>query len=141
MKRNKLAYLLLLTISVFTIACETDEDPVEDTDVRDRFIGRWNCTEESQINGERTFFVDIDYDTTSIDKIELINFYDMGTSSFVLGEISTTNEEAINIPAQDLDGLTVQGSGTMENNDLLLFNYLVDDGLELDSISATFIRQ
>lgn len=137
--KNKLIWLLAgITLIV---SCEPDNEPVEDNDVRDRFIGRWSCTENSNISGDRTFFVDIDYDTSSTNKIELINFYSMGNNVFALGEVSTTNEQAITIPSQDLDGLTTQGSGTMDNNDLLTFNYVVDDGVEIDSIQATFIRE
>jgi hypothetical protein len=133
--------ILLLALSfVFLTACELEETE-EITDVRDRFIGEWVCEEVSNVNGSRNFTVTIAYDESDASNILIQNFYQMGIAISSVGTISTTNEQAISISPQDVDGLLVQGSGVLESDVQIDFEYTVDDGVELDSVQAVFIKQ
>ena len=133
--------ILLLALSfVFLTACELEETE-EITDVRDRFIGEWVCEEVSNVNGSRNFTVTIAYDESDASNILIQNFYKMGIAISSVGTISTTNEQAISISPQDVDGLLVQGSGVLESDVQIDFEYTVDDGVELDSVQSVFIKQ
>jgi hypothetical protein len=133
--------ILLLALSfVFLTACELEETE-EITDVRDRFIGEWVCEEVSNVNGSRNFTVTIAYDESDASNILIQNFYQMGIAISSVGTISTTNEQAISISPQDVDGLLVQGSGVLESDVQIDFEYTVDDGVELDSVQSVFIKQ
>ena len=133
--------ILLLALSfVFLTACELEETE-EITDVRDRFIGEWVCEEVSNVNGSRNFTVTIAYDESDASNILIQNFYQMGIAISSVGTISTTNEQAISIYPQDVDGLLVQGSGVLESDVQIDFEYTVDDGVELDSVQSVFIKQ
>lgn len=133
----------LLSIAVLIllfVACEP-EDTNEITDVRDRFVGEWVCEENSNINGERSFTVDLSYDESDESNILINNFYQMGEATASVGTISTTNEETVSLQAQEVDGLYVQGGGTLVSDSRMDFTYVVDDGVELDSVQAVFIKQ
>lgn len=133
--------LLILAMALTMVACEPDEGPVDETDIRDEFIGRWAVTATSSLNGNSTYNVDIDFDTTTTDKVELINFSNAGTNLFVLGTVSTTANHVITIPFQDLDGSSINGFATSGNNNTLNFEYTSDNGIETDSITAVFVKQ
>ena len=133
--------ILLLALSfLFLISCELEERE-ELTDIRDRFIGEWVCEETSNINGSRNFTVTIAYDKSDASNILIQNFYQMETAISCVGTISTANEQAIIISPQNLDGLFVQGNGALDSDVQIDFEYTVDDGVELDSVQAVYIKQ
>ena len=133
--------ILLLALSfLFLISCDLEERE-ELTDVRDRFIGEWVCEETSNINGSRNFTVTIAYDESDASNILIQNFHQMETSVSCVGTISTANEQAISIAPQNLDGLYVQGNGVLDSDVQIAFEYTVDDGVELDTVQAIYIKQ
>lgn len=141
LKRKTMKKLLAFVLPIlFLASCEL-EDTNEFIDVRDRFVGDWNVQEASSTTGESNYTVTISYDESDDTKVMISNFYNLGSSFSASGTLSTTNEESLTVENQELDGFYIEGSGVMTSDSQLDFNFTADDGVEVDSLQATFIKQ
>lgn len=144
--RFKIILGLLLLTSVATLnSCEKDPEELLDDeiegDVRDRFVGNWTVTETSKFLGTRNYKVLIEKNSFSSQRVSMHNFYLFGTTGdTVVANISAVLASAITIPTQTVNANSVGGSGTLVNENRISFSYQVDDGNDIDTVSAVYIR-
>lgn len=142
-KISKLSvFLFLLTISIIETSCvpEETENPTP-TDERDKFVGSWKCEENSSINGNSTFTIDINKSTTEKSQVILENFYNYG---FNKTAIATVSGNTLTIPSQTFSGTnTLSGSGTLsaDGKKIQDLNYTVNDGSSDDNCTAVLTKQ
>jgi hypothetical protein len=140
-KRKMMKRILVFALPLLLlVSCEM-EDTNEFTDVRDRFVGDWLVEENSNISGQSDYVVTISYDESDETKVLINNFYNLGTTFSASGVVSTTDEESISIANQEIDGFYLQGSGSLSSSFEMNFDYTADDGVEIDSLQAVFMKQ
>ncbi|MFZ9847646.1 MAG: hypothetical protein ACO3EE_05785 [Flavobacteriales bacterium] len=133
MKIKSLLAITLLSALVFcTKEAETDKD------IRADYIGNWKCTQTSKYNGTSEFTVNIKEDVANDSRIEMYNFYAIGSANFIYADISTTAANSISITKQSFSSDFIEGSGNDVSSTKLTFNYTADDGNVVDTLSAVF---
>lgn len=142
-KANKLTllfFLISLSVAINSCAPEETENPTP-TDERDKFVGAWNCSENSLLNGKSTFTIDINKSNTEKSQVILENFYNYGFNKTAIATISGTK---ISIASQTFSGTnTLSGSGTLsaDGKKIENFNYFVNDGSVTDTCKAVLTKQ
>ena len=117
------------------IACEKEQD----TDERNDFIGNWLVNENSSLLGQRTYEIRIAKDSINTSQIYIYNFYKIGMYDSVLSIVSESQNTAITIPTQTSKNNILEGSGTL-NKDVIAMNYFINDGNQIDTVSANYTR-
>jgi hypothetical protein len=132
----KTALITVIATLLFTTACELDNDPVT-SDPRDNFTGNWVVNEQSSLYGTNNYTVSIRKDPDNSTQVLIANFYHFGTD-FDAWAITTIN--SITVPQQIVCSHTVQGSGQRDKNKIT-WTYTVNDGADLDNVTAVFTKQ
>ena len=122
-------------LSVLFIACEKEQD----TDARNGFVGNWLVNENSSLLGQRTYEIRIAKDSINTSQIYIYNFYKIGMYDSVLSIVSESQNTAITIPTQTSKNNILEGSGTL-NKDVIAMNYFINDGNQIDTVSANYTR-
>lgn len=123
-------------LSLIVISCQPD-DGVDTGDVRDEYVGSWNCTEVSQLFGTSNYSVTITKGTQD-DVIKVANLYNIGDQNEVSFTVFDNN---ITINNQTVDGTTFSGNGTSETNYLTFnLNYTAVSGGDSDNVTSTFTK-
>lgn len=123
-------------LSLIVISCQPD-DGVDTGDIRDEYVGSWNCTEVSQLFGTSNYSVTITKGTQD-DVIKVANLYNIGDQNEVLFTVFDNN---ITINNQTVDGTTFSGNGTSETNYLTFnLNYTAVSGGDSDNVTSTFTK-
>lgn len=126
-----LLYLATASLLIITSCVPTDDENVDLDDT-------WGCTETSILFGNTSYEVNISTDASNSSIIYLENFYNLGFSNKATATVSGDN---INISTQTIDGYQISGSGTVNSQNSLSFNYYSYDGSDRDTISATYTRK
>lgn len=129
----------LLAIILFTVLGFYSCAPVESggsdnpVDATQKFLGTWNVNDQPfRIN----YIVEIKLRPGYDDQVILDNFADMGSQVFGLVVNNT-----IVIDEQSLgDPFKTEGTGTYINKELLEFDFMLDDGIDLDARKAAFTK-
>ena len=145
--KNKLLFGILLSASIVLLnSCEKDPEKIFEEeeiqgDVRDRFIGEWTVTETSKLLSTRNYKVKIEKNSYSNQRVSMHNFYLLGTAGDTLvANISAVLASAITIPTQTINSNSIGGEGEYINENKITFKYTVDDGNDIDTVSAVYIR-
>ena len=117
------------------IACKKEQD----TDARNEFVGNWLVNENSSLLGQRTYEIRIAKDSINTSQIYIYNFYKIGMYDSVLSIVSESQNTAITIPTQTSKNNILEGSGTL-NKDVIAMNYFINDGNQIDTVSANYTR-
>ncbi len=135
MKRVKIFITLILAATLIP-GClpDTFDDP--NNDPRDNFIGDWRVNERSQLYGETTYDVAIKYDINNSAQVEIVNFYGLGNDISVK---ALPTQSTITIFSQYVCNHTIKGEGFLTKNEID-WTYTVNDGADVDSVAATFLR-
>jgi len=130
---------VLMAVAVallFTTSCELDNDPVT-SDPRDNFVGTWVVNEQSSLYGTNNYTVTIRKDPDNSTQVLIANFYHFG-NDFDTWAITTIS--SITVPQQEVCNHTVQGTGQRDKNKIT-WSYTVNDGADLDNVTAVFTKQ
>lgn len=123
-------------LSLIVISCQPD-DGLDTGDVRDDYVGTWNCAEVSQIFGTSNYTVKITKGDQD-DVVKVSNLYNIGIQNEVLFTVFDNN---ITINNQTVDGNTFSGSGTSEANySSFNLNYTAVSGGDSDNVTSTFTK-
>lgn len=139
MHRHKPFTRLVLTTAMVALllitACEPDTDLT--TDPRDNFVGTWTVSEQSSLYGNNNYTAVIVLDPGNSTQVLIRNFYHFGMDedTWAIPTISS-----ITIPQQIVCGHTVKGSGTRNKNQIT-WSYTVNDGADIDQVTAVYTRQ
>lgn len=137
MKKTFRYLFILASLTSLLVSCDPDDNPPDDTDPRDKFVGSWSCNENSSENGISTFTVTITLNTGNSTQIYLSNFYGL-TSNKVYAVIAGYSAT---IPSQAVSNFTISGSGTMTStNTKIDWSYNVNDGADIDNCTAVFSK-
>lgn len=129
---HKLLAALAIGLLFFS-SCELDTtDP--NYELRDEYVGDWNCIETSSQFGQAAYKVTISKDQSDSDYILIKNFYNSGTA-----RVRVFNNN-LSIPSQMINNTdSVFGSGTSTvDYDSFSLDYTVDDGATLDEVRSTY---
>jgi len=108
-------------------------------EIHNNILGLWYCNETSSIYGTTNYNIAIINDTTECSNIVIQNFHNLGINKNVTALVSG---QSINISSAFIDGLTITGTGSISsNNQTITLFYTVDDGTQIDNISATYTKQ
>jgi len=130
---------LTLCTAIVLVSCQKEESST-DQDIRTNYLGTWKCVQNSKATGSSQFTVTIKSDANNSSRINMINFYNIGTSDSIYADVSTTAANSLNIPQQVHSSDYIKGSGNDVSTTKLVFDYTVDDGNAIDTISATFTK-
>ncbi len=113
--------ILVVCLAVIVASCEELTDSLSP---RDNIVDTWKCQETDASNGTDSFFVEIVADNSSLSGIKIENFNHLGITIS-----ANVSGPTITIPAQDVSGFSVSGSGTISSNyEKITMKYSVDDG-------------
>ncbi len=139
MKKTFRYIFILASLTSLLVSCDPDDNPPDDTDPRDKFVGSWSCNENSHQMGTSTFTVTISLNSGNSSQIYVANFYQLGTSQKVYAVVAGDNAT---IPDQSVSGVSVKGSGSItSSNTKIDWNYYVNDGADIDTCTAVFTKQ
>jgi hypothetical protein len=124
---------LLLAISMLLAISACEVDPPDSTD----FSGAWNCSEQSSLYGAQNYQVQITNDSLMSGVIYMANFYNLGLASKVTVNLYGFEAE---IPSQTLGNKNISGTGDLVNANKITLNYVVQDGIDADTVSSTLSR-
>lgn len=125
-----LIFLISIVFALFIISCEeTNNDP--DTDPRAQYLGTWTCTEAA------TYSVVISLDPSNSSQILIKNFHMFGSNESAYA-IATSNN--LTLPYQTILNNTVNGSGTLINNNKINMKYYVNNQTDIDTINAVYTK-
>lgn len=142
-KSFRIAFLLLIVMSVIVNSCTKDDDSdVEPTvDPREKYTGSWLCVETNTKTSKKvTFTVSISKSSANSTEILLSNFNNIGSSATYNVKASLSGS-TISIPNQNVSGDLISGSASIVSDVKMNFNYTVDDqNGSPDSYTAVFTK-
>ena len=133
---KKFAVLLTAVSLLLITSCELMENP-DDTDPRDNYLGTWTVNEVSTLYGTNNYSAIIIYDPGNSTQVLIKNFYHFGMEIETYA-IATTG--TITIPEQTVCSHAVKGKGTLLNKNKIEWTYTVNDGADIDNVTATFTK-
>jgi hypothetical protein len=120
-------------VAVIIIQSCAIEDDTEYTDPREKFIGTWNVSDQP---GRINYMVSIVKNPAQSTNVLLNNFADMGGSAngLVVGSRIIIDKQEIG------NDFLSNGTGTYISSGRLEFEFVLDDGIELESRAAIYSR-
>ncbi len=120
------------TLLLFS-SCEIDEaNP--NAELRDEYVGEWNCVENSSQFGQSAYKVTISKDPGNFDYILIQNFYNSNTA-----RVRVFDNELVIEPQLINSTDSVFGGGSSSvNYDSFTLDYTVDDGGTLDEVRSSY---
>lgn len=126
---GRILFCTLLVSAVF-VACE--EDPDEDIDFRDEYLGSWNANETTGWNAPQFYTVEITRGTSSND-IVIEGLYNNADVEI----LATVNGFQMSIPTQTSNDIEFSGSGQANADfDQITINFTANDGSGNDEVKA-----
>ena len=139
-KLQLIPLLMLLLLGMNSCNLWEEEEEVEG-DVRDRFLGSWTVTETSKLLGTRNYKVTIEKDASFPARVNMYNLYALGTDKdSVIANVSSVLVNTITIPNQTRNANYIGGQGEMVDEIKINFDFTVDDGNDIDTVTAVFVR-
>lgn len=139
--RKRSFYLLAVLIGSFALAMNSCIDDVidDDEDPTEKFVGSWVVSENSQLFGQNTYNVNISINPGNSSEVIIDNFYMEGYGENVKALVVSNS---LSIYSQTMcDGTkTVNGSGNYSNGTISI-SYTVNDGADIDNVTATYTQQ
>jgi hypothetical protein len=144
MKKTFKYLIIVAAFMSLQTTCNNNDNPPDNTDPRDKFVGNWTCVETSTLNkkGTSSYTVAISLNTGNSSQIDLANFYGLGSAktvyAVVAGDVATIPDQSIS----GTTGFSAKGSGSITSSDTKInWDYYVNDGAEIDTCSAVFSKQ
>jgi len=136
--------IMIFLVAVFSLtSCEPDKDENDNNtsynDTRDKFVGSWNCVENSSQFGQNTYNVTISLNPNNSSEILIANIYHLG---FDEKAYAIVNNISVTIPFQYVcnNTNTIKGNGLLSGNNKINWTYYVDDGADIDTCIAVYTR-
>ena len=139
MKRKNVLYMLFLSLMIAATACQPeepdDDQPIDDP--RTAYTGSWLCNEL----GGQSYTVQINLDSANSTQVKFYNFHHLGFDEMVRGVVAGST---VTLPSQTACAgtITIEGTATMSSSNTNMdFIYYVDDGSNIDTIQASYVKQ
>ena len=136
MKIRSLILILPIALAMlFFVGCQTDDPvlPGGSVDEVEKFLGNWSVSDSpSRVN----YQVKIERDPVYENQVNLRNFADAGGNAVgrVVGNSLILENQAIG------GAYFAEGTGAYENEDRLVFQFDLNDGIDLESRSAVYSK-
>lgn len=126
-------YTAFFLVVVFLFQSCAIEDDSDYSDPRDKFIGTWNVSDQP---GRINYTVNISKNPAQSTNVLLNNFADMGGSAngLVVGSKIIIDKQNIG------NDFFSNGTGTFISSGRLEFDFVLDDGIDLESRVAVFSK-
>ncbi len=125
--------IILFGTLCFT-SCKKTEDTAPSTSTANNgFSGSWHNSENSSINGPATYPVTIKAPTPSTITIDSLYGFHTKINATVINNNFT-------IPSQVIEGNSVSGSGVLANSTRINMIYVVNNGLNKDTVTAVLTK-
>tara|TARA_B100000795_G_scaffold269092_1_gene257510 strand:- start:130 stop:546 length:417 start_codon:yes stop_codon:yes gene_type:complete len=136
---------ILIKLSLFLIVicfiCSCKEDSFDGQEYSlEVFDGQWTVSEASSLLGSRNYIVEISLIKKYSSRINIFDFYKLGTQDSVFAVVTPALANTISIPDQTLKDNFIRGTGTIINDNFINLTYYVDDGNEIDTVVAKYTR-
>ncbi len=128
--KSYLSVLMFLAILVFGSCAPTE---IDDLNPIDKFIGTWNVSDQAvRLN----YQVTISANSLNSSEVLLSNFADLSQTAvgLVVGNSIVIDNQPMG------DNYTVDGYGRFDSDTKLTFSYQLNDGIDIESRSAIFIK-
>lgn len=125
----------ILLTALTSCTLEEDINPI-DTDIRDKFVGTWSLS-ESIVSRSISYDIEIDYDLTNSAQVTIENMGNLGNSKIITG-LATSSRIVI---YYEIDGITIEGTGTSISNNQMSWAYSVKGGGDIEYFEATAIKK
>jgi hypothetical protein len=106
--------------------------------------GEWQCKEIHEEDGNRTYYVDIEYANQDSSQIRIYNFLNLDNESLTSSRYvyASVSGYSLTIPRQQIEDHTVQGNGTINSSYTNIHLQFTDDlyGGESWDVSATLTK-
>lgn len=137
----KKSFLIFLVIAITALSgCEEAENilPGDNSDPRDEFVGKWNCS-ETELKSTEDYPVTIEYDPNNSGQVLIQNFGLLGQDARPYGLITG---DKITIPEQDgFDGWTViEADGNKTGANTIEWTYKLSNESDNFEYAATYTR-
>jgi hypothetical protein len=134
MKTHAALSVIFIFMALFFAACETD-DPIVETDERDKFLGLWSVAEDcNRLN----YDVNVSYDPGNSAQVLISNFANPGPGYDPV--VALVADDNIIVPEQQVgENWTVSGDGTYQNG-TVNWNYTLKIGGNLLTCSAVYSK-
>jgi len=140
---KKIIFSLSVLSILFIVSCAPDktDDPLAPsptTDVRDKFIGTWQCNENSKVSGNTSYTIAISKSTTNTTEVLIDKFYDLQAQA--RASVSGNN---LSIPYQQLGSIGfASGSGVLASSAVnLALSYTTNIAGNKDTCTANCVKQ
>jgi hypothetical protein len=138
MKMKNIFRLILVAAVLSTIiSCQKEDDPPAGGGTgldRDKFMGTWHVTSNHTITSQQFWDMTV-VAGSSNSEMRLANFDQIGGTNSIIASVSGNNFSF----SQTHNGTQYQGSGSYSSGNLS-FSYTADDGVQVDTVSATAQR-
>jgi len=138
-KQYSLLFFIGLFLAISLYSCNDDEEDIEPyVDPRDKFVGSWLCTEDNKKSTMIAYTVVISLDASNSSQVLLANFNLFGENESASGLVTNN---LITVPLQTILDNDINGKGNMIDVNTINWEYYVDDGADIDTITAVFTKQ
>lgn len=131
---KNIAVLAFVAFILLFASCAKEQDTA--VDARDNFVGTWLMAETSKNFGQTSYTISISKSNADNVNIIVKNFYNLGTSTNTVVEVSGNN---LSISSQTVSGTIISGSGTLSGK--ISWTYQTNDGVNKDNCTATSTKQ
>jgi hypothetical protein len=131
-------FLAMIGILLFSACAKEDDINPDDpsADDQSKYKGNWAVSETSKDNGKSTYNVTIS-DSSNAAYLQIAYLYGLNTKKTYV----TVNGTNLTIPAQINAGLSLSGSGTLENSRRISLKYLVQSTkTHYDTVTAILTK-
>ena len=125
--KNIFCFIIITAFISAIISCKKSDDTTPST-----FTGTWHVTSNHTITTQQHWDMTI-VAGSSASEILLDNFDQIGNTNHVTATVSGSS---FTIPQQTVSSTVFKGTGSLSNGNLS-FNYTADDGVRIDTVSAT----
>jgi hypothetical protein len=139
MNYSKILTILTITVlGLFMISCETDDVDKDSGDIRDEYVGDWNCNENSSLFGTSNYSISITK-SESEGEVWIKNFHNLGDNVSARIMVEDNN---IDLPLQVFESNEVEGSGTSAvNYKEMTLTYTAKSGGDNENVTAKYTKK
>lgn len=126
--------IIALFFAAFLSACDPNEGVLV---TRDNYVGTWSCNDTEVPITKNAYSVSIVLDSTNSSRILIKNFSQFGASYSVNAVVAGKN---FTIESQTVLGETINGDGTLVDNNKIECTYFTNDGADNKKFNAIYTK-
>lgn len=136
MRTNKLKITisaLLLLIAMVAVRCTKDEELINDTELREAFVGDWSAKDDCS---KMYYAVSIDLDEDNSAQVIINNYANLG-----IDVPAIVGGSSIYIDKVQLEGYTLTANGKLNGATIVWSNYSYETSAQITECTAVFTKK